>query len=172
MSMERPTFHPKPEVKEHLRPLTEADRRQLGNLVRIAMERDDLDAAVATQVETTGVTNPNVLHQGLFIGEGELPMSEDKVYRSVDRRAIEDLAESGVVRGAFTATEGQRANTTGHSTHWNKGSEQHKLRFNTDAHVIIEANRKAAEQGWVKATDIHGVHARGADGQPVDITKL
>src|SRR5690349_18503043 len=121
MSAEIPASSPSPERREHTEPLTKEELRQLGHLVRVAMERDDLDEIVRQHEVETGVTNPNQHGKGLFIGQGDVPMDDASVYRSVDARAVHDLAESGVVRGAYTATEGTRANTSSHATFWNNG---------------------------------------------------
>ncbi len=161
-----------PERAEHLRPLAVEDLQQLGHLCRIAMERDDLDQVALEHEQMTGKSNPNKLADGLFIGQGDVPMSADNVYRSADVRAIQDLAEAGAVRGAYTATEGTRANTSGHSTYWNKGKDGRNMKMNTDAHFIIEASRDAAEKGWVKASDVKGIYAKDSTGELHDITKL
>lgn len=161
-----------PERAEHLRPLSTEALVQLGHVCRLAMERDDLDEVARQHEEITGTTNPNKLANGLFIGEGQVPMSNDNVYRSVDRRAIDDFVVRGLVAGAKTATNGERGNTSGHATFWNKGIEGKNMKLNTDAHFIIEASRDAAEKGWVKATDVRGIYAKDSSGELQDITKL
>lgn len=172
MTAEVPYDQRSSERNEHLRPLTTEELRHLGHLTRIAMGRDDLDEMARQHVEMTGASNPNQHGKGLFIGKGDVPMSDENVYRSVDKRAIHDLAESGIVRGAFTATAGERASTSGHATYWNNGENGRAMKLGSDAHFIIEASREAAEKGWVKASDIRGVHARDANGELHDITKL
>ena len=124
MSAEIPEHQPPQQEREKLHEaLSVQELRELGHLCAVAMERDDLDAVAAEHEATTGLQNPNKHSEGLFVGEGDVPMSDSSVYRAVDARGVRDLAEAGVVRGAYTATEGSRANTSGHSTFWNNGKE-------------------------------------------------
>lgn len=161
-----------PERAERSGRLNTEELRQLGHLCAQVMERDDLEEAAQHHIESTGVSNPNKHGKGLFVGEGDVPMLDENVYRSVDIRAIDDLIESGVVRGAYTATEGKRASTKGHSTYWNNGEAGKKMTLGSSGHFVIEASRDAAENGWVKASDVRGIHTRDTSGELHDITKL
>lgn len=123
-------------------------------------------------VVVTGKQNPNAAGNGLFIGPGEVPMSGDSDYRNVDGRGIADLIDSGIVRGAFTATDGQRSSTEGHTVYWYKGEEGRKMNFSSPGHFIIEAPKTAVNAGWVKASDVRAIHVKDSDGRLLDLTKL
>ncbi len=170
MSAEQPSPRKSPERRRASELLTTEELRSLGHLCLIAMQRDDLDKAADEHTEMTGIASPNKHGKGLFIGEGDVPMSSDNVYRQVHRQAIEDMAEAGVVRGLYTATNGERAQTETHATYWNDGVDDRKMSLG--GRYVIEASKAAAEQGWVKASDVKGVYARDADGELHDITKL
>lgn len=161
---------PSPEQKRSSESLTSDELRHLGHLCRLAAERDDLDQVAQAHVEMTGVGNPNQHGKGFFVGEGDVPMSSDNVYRQVHAAAIEDLAEAGVVRGQYTATNGERAQTSSHATYWHNGEDGRKVSLG--GRYIVEASKSAAEQGWVKASDVKGIYTRDADGELRDITKL
>ncbi|HWB39134.1 MAG TPA: hypothetical protein VG604_02715 [Candidatus Saccharimonadales bacterium] len=141
----------------------------LGTKCLEASQRDDLEAVAAAHAEKTGKDNPNSHRTGFFTGEGELPMSADSVYRSVDVRGIEDLAESGVVRGAYTATDGERAQTSGHTTYWNPGNPDKKHPFKKEGAFIIEAPKEAADAGWVTADKVTAIHTKNEAGEIVDL---
>ena len=170
MSAEHFTHQPSPETRKGSERLSKEELQQLGHLCRIAMERDDLDQVALEHVEMTGVENPNQHGKGFFVGEGDVPMTSDNVYRQVHQAAIEDLAETGVVRGLYTATNGERAQTSSHATYWNNGKDGHKMTLG--GRFIIEAPKSAAEQGWVKASDVKGIYSRDEEGELHDITKL
>src|SRR4051812_22720062 len=79
----------------------------LGDLCLQAAVELDLESVTAAHIAMTGRDNPNEIAREFFVpGQAGPVMSADHAYRSVDVRAIEDLAESGIVRGAFTATNG------------------------------------------------------------------
>jgi|GEM_PF-1974447 len=147
----------------------DAELLALGTKCLEAAQRDDLEAVAADHALMTGKDNPNAHSPGLFVGEGEVPMSADSVYRSVDVRAIHDLAESGVVRGAYTATGGERAQTSGHTTFWNDGNPDKKASFKGKGPYIIEAPKAAAEAGWVTADKVTAIHTKNPAGEVVDM---
>lgn len=170
MSAEQLQPHASRERRSAAELLSTEELRTLGHLCLVAMRRDDLDTVAEQHTEMTGVANPNKHGKGLFVGEGDVPMSSDNVYRQVHREAIEDMAEAGVVRGLYTATNGERAQTESHATYWNDGADERKMSLG--GRYVIEASKDAAEQGWVKASDVKGIYARDADGELHDITKL
>lgn len=156
---------PQPNPQEALR-IHDKELAHLGALVVEASLRDSLQSVAAEHAEMTGVENPNIHGKGLFIGKGEVPMSDESVYRSVQEPAVEDLAASGVVRGARTAGAGQ-INTSGHATYWNNGEAGKSTPLGQG--VIIEAPRSDAESGWVTADKVQGVYARDIDGHVKNI---
>lgn len=158
-------FAPQPHPNEALR-IHDKELAHLGALVMEAAMRDDLGAAVEKHVQNTGVENPNVHGKGLFIGKGEVPMSNENVYRSVTEPAVEDLGASGVVRGARTAGMTQ-VNTSGHTTYWNNGETGKNTPLGQG--MIIEAPRAEAETGWVTADKVTGIYAKDADGRVKNI---
>lgn len=171
MSLENIAPQPTPEIRSQPERFTKEELARLGHLARLAIERDDLDAVVDAHIELTGKQNPNQHGKGFFVGEGDVPMSADNVYRQVHASAIEDLAETGVVRGQYTATNGEHAQTSSHATYWHDGKEGTNVSLG--GRFVIEASKEAAETGWVKASDVRGIYARSVDdGQLHDITKL
>ena len=86
--------------------------------------------------------------------------SSDSVYRQMDANGVNDLAESGIVRGAYTA--GKRSKTSGHTTYWNNGESGQASTIGQG--FTIEAPRADAEAGWVTADKITGVYTRDRDG--------
>ena len=137
-----------------------------GDLIR-TIRREDLLNSVTEHKERTGVDNPNSHSRGLFFGEGPtdgVAMSEQNAYRSVDVRAIVDLIDSGVVRGAYTASGGEHAQTEGHTTHWSDGVEGIRHSFKAEGAFVIEASRDALDQGWVTADKLVGVWTRDQSG--------
>lgn len=123
------------------------------------------------QAAKTGVENPNRHSKGLFIGDPAdgVPMHENSAYRAVDIRAIVDLIDSGVVRGAYTATGGERSQTESHATHWSDGEEGRHHRFKSDGAFTIEAPKEALDAGWVTADQVTGIYTRGHDGRLVNL---
>ncbi len=134
-------------------PLTLEELRVIGDEVINASQLIDFKRVVDQHVAATGVENPNSVRPGLFVGKPEVgvPLSGDNAYRSIDRRALEDLAATGVVRGSFTATDGERANTKSHTAYWSLGKEGSTHGFATPGHAILEVPREHAESGWVTA---------------------
>lgn len=131
----------------------------------------NLAACAEEQMTRTGVENPNSHSKGLFIGDPEdgVPMHENSAYRTVDIRAIVDLIDTGVVRGAYTATGGERSQTESHTAHWSDGEEGRHHRFKSDGAFTIEAPKEVLDAGWVTADKVTGVYTRGRDGRLVNL---
>lgn len=172
MSAENPFHPPHVETRASHESLSRETLQEVATAFREAAVRSDLDEVIDAHVSATGKLNPNAAGEGFFVGLGELPMSGESDYRNVDERAIADLIDTGVVRGAFTATEGKRSNTEGHTVYWFRGEEGRKMCFTSPGHFIIEAPKAVVEAGWVKASDVRAIHAKDADGHLVDLTKL
>src|SRR5690349_15018371 len=134
-------FAPQPHPNEALR-IQDKELAHLGALVTEAALRDDLDAVVQDHVEFTGRQNPNSYSPNtLRVGEQVVPESSDNVYRAVDINGAEDLADSGIVRGAHTA--GKPAKTSGHTTYWNAGETGKGSTLGQG--LVVEAPKSAAE---------------------------
>lgn len=133
----------------------------LGALLVEASMRQDLAAVAEQHAAGTGVENPNTVGAEGFFVAGEVPMLSENVYRQVHVAAVEDLASSGVVRNGATAAGKQHARW-GDRVFWNPGDENKKI--NTGGRAIIEADKAAAQSGWVTADNVKGVYARDSDG--------
>lgn len=144
--------------------------QELSNDLRAARDKN-LVACAEEQTVRTGVENPNSHSKGLFIGDPEdgVPMHENSAYRTVDVRAIVDLIDSGVVRGAYTATGGERSQTESHTTHWSDGEEGRHHRFKSDGAFTIEAPKEVLDAGWVTVDKVTGIYTRGQDGRLVNL---
>lgn len=162
MSEIAPQAHPNEALRIH-----DKEIAHLGALVTEAALRDDLEEVVASEhVERPGVQNPNDFAPNrLRIGEQLIPESSENIYRMVTEDGVEDLAETGIVRGAFTA--GKRAKTTGHTAYWNKGEDGKGSTLGQG--FVIEAPQVAAEQGWITADKVTGVYTRDSDGHVKNI---
>jgi hypothetical protein len=169
-----PEFAPQPDHREmnvasdeSLR-INNSELAHLGALVVEAALRKDLTDVAQQHVEQTGKQHTNTHTRGLFVGRGEIPMSGDNIYRSVNEKGVVDLAQSGVVRGQYTATEGLRSNTNGHhATFWSDGNPntQHGI----GQGFVIEASKADADAGWVTADKIQALYGRDSDGQVKNI---
>lgn len=138
---------------------------RLGAQLVDASMRGDLGDVVAQHVDATGVQNPNAVGRSGFFVAGEVPMSNDNVYRQVGAEAIKDLATSGVVRNGVTAGSVQRR--WGNRVFWHPGESGKKIA--TGGRMVIAADRAAAETGWVPADKVTGVYARDIDGSVKNI---
>jgi len=138
----------------------------LAALVVEASMRSDLAEVAKAHVASTGVENPNTYAPNRFrIGEQVVPENSDSVYRQIQEPGIDDLAESGVVRGAKTA--GKPAKTEGHTVYWNNGETGKGSTLGQG--FVIEAPLKAAERGWVRADEVTGIYTRDSDGRVKNI---
>lgn len=142
---------------------------QLAHLAARVVEaamRGDLVEVAKAHIERTGVDNPNSYGKNDFrIGEPVVQERGDAVYRSVNERAIEDLGDSGIVRGAMSA--GKKANTSGHTTYWHRGEDDKGRTLGQG--FVIEAPLEAAQNGWVTADEVTGIYARDNDGSVKNI---
>lgn len=154
-------FAPQPHPNEALR-IHDRELAHLGALIMEASRRSDLIVVEADHVEQTGVKNPNSYAPNqLRIGEQAVPESDHNVYRQVTESGVQDLAESGIVRGAYTA--GKKAKTSSHTTYWNRGETGKGSTLGQG--FVLEAPLSVAEKGWVTANQVKGVYARDSDGQ-------
>ncbi len=155
------------------KPLSKEELLIIGGEVLLAMQRTDLQDVSKEHIEKTGKTNPNSVSPGMFIGKPDISITteDDKAYRSIDRRAIKDLAETGVVRGAYTATEGERANTKSNTTYWSAGSAGKEHGFASPGHLIVETPLDNPQSGWVTADKQSAIYARDHEGDVHNILK-
>jgi hypothetical protein len=103
--------------------------------------------------------NPNNIHNIDAVGSigGEVPTNSDKVYRYVNQQgAIEDIAQSGIVRNANSAGVKKGKNRWGDNVYWHRGAEGFKKPVNTG--FVVEAPYSVASQRQVRAEDITGVY--------------
>lgn len=121
----------------------------------------DLGGVAEQHVARTGVENPNSVGAGFFVAGGEVPMSDNSVYRQVGTEAVEDLANSGVVRNGATA-QGESHPRWGDRVFWHSGDSSKMM--TAGGRAVIEADKAAADAGWVTAKDVKGVYARDSDG--------
>lgn len=160
-----PEFAPRPPLNESSR-ILDQELAYLGAVVSQAARRQDLDTAVQSHVELTGLANPNSVpaegSKGLSVGVAEIPMSSEHVYRQVHAEAIGDLATSGVVRNPVTAGVKQQTRW-GHRVFWNSGETGKNTQLG--GRLVIEADKAAARTSWVTAKDVRRVYARDSDGQ-------
>lgn len=135
-------------------------------VIEASMRGDDLVAVAQSHVDRTGVAYPNSYAPNkLRVGEQVVPENDNSVYRQVTERAIDDLIESGVVRGAKTALgEGK---TSGDTVYWNRGEDGKGSTLGQG--FVIEAPVDAAAGGWVTAEQVQGIYARDDDGKVKNI---
>jgi len=147
-------------------PIDRVELIELGHQVLESVATLDLDDAVRQEIDLSGVMNPNQISDGIFLSgiKGKVPMRDRHVYRSVDRRAVDDLIATGIVRGAYTATDGARSSTAGHSTFWSKGRSDVGHQFASPGHFIFETPIENTEKGWVKGNALTGIYAKDKDG--------
>lgn len=142
--------------------INDVELAHLGALVVETSMRPDLDVVIKQQRAERGVENPNsVGSSGFFVG-GEVSMSDNNVYRQVGAEAVDDLAANGIVRNGATAN-GQEHPRWGDRVFWHPGDGQKKIA--TGGRMIIEADKSAAQRGWVTADKVKGVYAKDVDGQ-------
>ena len=126
----------------------------------------------ALQRATERNGNPNVHGEGMFFKGGNLPMDDNSVYRHVGTSAIADLINQGFVRNKREAANaldipGKRGfGAEGATVYWNDGDSK---KYET-ADLIIQANKTAAEQGYVTKDDIQGVWVTDKNtGRPINL---
>lgn len=151
------------------------DRLRLpdNELIELTAEWGDVEInqeALREATERNG--NPNIHGKGLFFGSGNLPMSDDSVYRHVGSSAIADLMVQGFVRNKREAANaldmpGKRGfGTIGAGVYWYDGDSQKR----ETADLVIQATKAAAERGYVTKDDVQGIWVTDKNtGQPVNL---
>ena len=155
--------------------LEKVDRLRLpdNELIELTAEWDDVEInqeALKEATEKNG--NPNIHGKGLFFGSGNLPMSDDSVYRHVGSSAVVDLMIQGFVRnkreaaGALNAPGKRGFGTVGAGVYWYDGDSQKREK----ADLVIQASKAAAERGYVTKDDVQGIWVTDKNtGQPVNL---
>ena len=159
-------FAPQPDPSEALR-IHDQELAHIGALVLEAALRDDLVAVAEQHASATGNEAPNTYASpGLQIGAAEIPMKDNSVYRQVHEAAVEDLANSGVVRNPYTAGVKEQSRWKDR-VFWNGGEDGKSTQLGN--RMVIEADKQAASEGWVTADKVSAVYARDSDGQVKNI---
>lgn len=160
---------------DRLAALERVDRLRLpdNELIELTAEWGDVEInqeALKEATEKNG--NPNRHGKGLFFGSGNLPMSDDSVYRHVGSSAIVDLMIQGFVRNKREAADaldisGKRGfGTEGAGVYWYDGDSQKREK----ADLVIQASKAAAERGYVTKDDVQGIWVTDKNtGQPVNL---
>ena len=110
--------------------------------------------------------NPNTIGELISLGD-KLPTSPDKVYRSVrDKKAIEDLYSSGVVRNKFSAGL-MPENRWKDRVFWSKGREGG---FHTvfENQYVLEAPIDIVNEREVTKDDVTAIYTE-KDGKVINI---
>ena len=151
------------------------DKLQLtdNELIELTTEWGDVEINQETLQEATERNgNPNVHGKGLFFNSGNLPMSDDSVYRHVGTSAISDLMIQGFVRNKREAANaldkpGKRGfGTIGAGVYWYNGDSQKREK----ADLVIQASKAAAEMGYVTKDDVQGIWVTDKNtGLPVNL---
>lgn len=128
-------------------------------------------AALSKSTQKNG--NPNCYgDKGLSFSDGNLPMKDESIYRHVGTSAIADLAKVGYVRNKRETADaldipGKKGfGTSGATVYWNSGDS----RINESADLVIEANKAAADIGYVTKDDVLGIWVTDSNtGEPVNL---
>lgn len=160
---------------DRLAALERVDRLRLpdNELIELTAEWGDVEINQEVLKEATKKNgNPNIHGKGLFFGSGNLPMSNDSVYRHVGSSAIVDLMIQGFVRNKREAADaldilGKRGfGTEGAGVYWYDGDSQKREK----ADLVIQASKAAAERGYVTKDDVQGIWVTDKNtGQPVNL---
>lgn len=142
-------------------------------LIELTAEWGDVEINQEVLKEATEKNgNPNIHGKGLFFGSGNLPMSNDSVYRHVGSSAVVDLMIQGFVRNKREAADaldipGKRGfGTEGAGVYWYDGDSQKREK----ADLVIQASKAAAERGYVTKDDVQGIWVTDKNtGQPVNL---
>lgn len=142
-------------------------------LIELTAEWGDVEINQETLREATEKNgNPNIHGKGLFFGSGNLPMSDDSIYRHVGSSAVVDLMIQGFVRNKREAADaldipGKRGfGTVGAGVYWNDGDSGKREK----ADLVIQAKKAAAERGYVTKDDVQGIWVTDKNtGQPVNL---
>jgi len=125
----------------------------MANWDKVEINQENLQEATARN------GNPNARGRGLFFGSGNLPMSDESVYRHVGSSAIADLMTQGFVRnkreaaGALDIPGKRGFGTEGAIVYWYDGDSQKRDK----ADLVIQASKAAADRGYVTKDDIQGI---------------
>ncbi|MDO4527105.1 MAG: hypothetical protein Q4B87_03390 [Candidatus Saccharibacteria bacterium] len=151
------------------------DRLQLpdNELIELTAEWGDVEInQEALQEATERNGNPNVHGRGLFFDSGNLPMSDDSVYRHVGTSAISDLMIQGFVRNKREAANAldkpgkSGFGTEGAGVYWHDGDSRKREK----ADLVIQASKAAAERGYVTKDDVQGIWVTDKNtGLPVNL---
>ena len=160
---------------DRLAALERVDRLRLpdNELIELTAEWGDVEINQEVLKEATEKNgNPNIHGKGLFFGSGNLPMSNDSVYRHVGSSAIVDLMIQGFVRnkreaaGALDIPGKRGFGTEGAGVYWYDGDSQKREK----ADLVMQASKAAAERGYVTKDDIQGIWVTDKNtGQPVNL---
>ena len=160
---------------DRLAALERVDRLRLPDdeLIELTAEWGDVEINQEVLKEATEKNgNPNIHVKGLFFGGGNLPMSNDSVYRHVGSSAVVDLMIQGFVRNKREAADaldipGKRGfGTEGAGVYWHDGDSQKREK----ADLVIQASKAAAERGYVTKDDVQGIWVTDKNtGQPVNL---
>ena len=155
--------------------IEKVDRLRLSDdeLIELTAEWVDVEInQTALEEATKRNGNPNIHGKGLFFKSGNLPMSDDSVYRRVGSSAIADLMVQGFVRnkreaaGALDMPGKRGFGTEGAGVYWYDGDSQKYEK----ADLVIQASKAAAERGYVTKDDVQGIWVTDKNtGQPVNL---
>ena len=132
----------------------------------VKLDQDALNRATAMN------GNPNVHGKGVFFESGNLPTSDESVYRHVGSSAVVDLMINGFVRnkreaaGALGMPGKQGFGTEGATVYWFNGESGKRDK----ADLVIQASKAAADRGYVTKDDIEGIWVTDKNtGQAVNL---
>lgn len=114
--------------------------------------------------------NPNSIGEIVSLGK-DLLTNPDKVYRSVrDKKAIDDIKISGIVRNKQSQSEGLVKSRWGERVFWSQGAEgkYHVVQQNG---FVIEAPLSVAKERVVTQEDITAIYTKKENNEVIDILK-
>lgn len=114
--------------------------------------------------------NPNSIGEIVSLGK-DLLTDPDKVYRSVrDKKAIDDIKISGIVRNKQSQSEGLVKSRWGERVFWSKGAEG-KYQIVPQNGFVIEAPFSIAKERVVRQEDITAIYTKEENNEVIDILK-
>lgn len=151
-----------PSTPEAARPLSETELMALGGLCASR----EVDASAIAQHEALD-SSPNTYGDfAIPFTTGEIPTEPGMLYRQVGLEAVEDLAQSGIVRNGATA-KGEEHPRWGHRVFWSQGKEG--VHTSTGGRAVMVAPESAAADGWVTAGHVQSIYTKTPDGKVIDI---
>ena len=112
-------------------------------------------------------SNPNTYGQfAIPFKNGDIPTEPGKLYRQVGLEAVEDLAQSGIVRNGATAA-GEEHKRWGHRVFWSQGQEG--VHTSTSGRAIIVAPESAAAEGWVTSDKVEAIYTKTPAGKLINL---